>query len=128
MTATIVKLGPATGSATTETIRSPSAPRSATTYFGWLPAELTRAVPESLINTIASMVCHAHRKGRKEAYNFLKQFVLKQMRVLDLPHYHERLAENDSSSATTYAGHLTVASVHREGLSGDRRLTSTLML
>jgi len=50
-------------------------------YFGWLPAELTRAVPESLINTIASMVCHAHRKGRKEAYNFLKQFVLKQMRV-----------------------------------------------
>jgi len=52
-------------------------------YFGWLPAELTRAVPESLINTIASMVCHAHRKGRKEAYNFLKQFVLEEMRMSD---------------------------------------------
>ena len=25
-------------------------------YFGWLPAEITRAVPESVINTIASMV------------------------------------------------------------------------
>ena len=50
-------------------------------YFGWLPAEITRAVPESLINTVASMVCHAHRMGRKEAYNFLKQFVLEQMRV-----------------------------------------------
>ena len=48
---------------------------------------MTRAVPESLINTIASMVCHAHRKGRKEAYNFLKQFVLEQMRVPDWPHY-----------------------------------------
>jgi hypothetical protein len=56
-------------------------------YFGWLPAEITRAVPESLINTIASMVCHAHRIGRKEAYNFLKQFVLEQMRVPDWPHY-----------------------------------------
>jgi hypothetical protein len=56
-------------------------------YFGWLPAEITRAVPESLINTIASMVCHAHRKGRTEAYNFLKQFVLEQMRVPDWPHY-----------------------------------------
>ena len=52
-------------------------------YFGWLPAEITRAVPESLINTIASMVCHAHRMGRKEAYNFLKQFVLEQMRAPD---------------------------------------------
>jgi hypothetical protein len=56
-------------------------------YFGWLPAEITRAVPESLINTIASMVCHAHRMGRKEAYNFLKQVVLEQMRVPDWPHY-----------------------------------------
>ena len=56
-------------------------------YFGWLPAEITRAVPESVINTIASMVCHAHRKGRKEAYNFLKLFVLEQMRVPDWPHY-----------------------------------------
>jgi hypothetical protein len=56
-------------------------------YFGWLPPEITRAVPESLINTIASMVCHAHRMGRKEAYNFLKQFVLEQMRMPDWPHY-----------------------------------------
>jgi hypothetical protein len=30
---------------------------------------------------------YAHRVGRKEAYNFLKQFVLEQMRVPDLPHY-----------------------------------------
>jgi hypothetical protein len=45
------------------------------------------AVPESLINTIASMVCHAHRTGRKEAYNFLKRFVLEQMHVPDWPHY-----------------------------------------
>ena len=34
-------------------------------YFGWPPAEITRAVPESLINTIGSMVCHAHRMGRR---------------------------------------------------------------
>ena len=52
-------------------------------YFGWLPAEITRAIPESVINTIASMVCHAHRIGRKESYNYLKQFVLEQMRVPD---------------------------------------------
>ena len=56
-------------------------------YFGWLPAEVTRAVPESAINTIASMVCHAHRMGRKEAHDYLKQFVLEQMRVPDWPHY-----------------------------------------
>jgi hypothetical protein len=56
-------------------------------YFGWLPAEITRAGPESVINTIASMVCHAHRMGRKEAYDYLKQFVLEQMRVPDIPHY-----------------------------------------
>jgi hypothetical protein len=56
-------------------------------YFGWLPAEITRAIPESVINTIASMVCHAHRIVRKEAYNYLKQFVLEQMRVPDWPHY-----------------------------------------
>ena len=29
------------------------------------------------------MVCHAHRMGRKEAYDYLKQFVLEQMRVPD---------------------------------------------
>ena len=56
-------------------------------YFGWLPAEITRAVPESVINTIASMVCHAQRMGRKEAHGYLQQFVLEQMRVPDLPHY-----------------------------------------
>ena len=56
-------------------------------YFGWLPAEITRAVPESLINTIASMVCHAHRMGRKKVYDYLKQFVLEQMRVPEWPHY-----------------------------------------
>jgi hypothetical protein len=56
-------------------------------YFGWLPTEITRAVPEAVINTIASMVCHAHRMGRKEAHDYLKQFVLEQMRVPDWPHY-----------------------------------------
>jgi hypothetical protein len=39
------------------------------------------------INAIASMVCHAHRMGRKEAHDYLKQFVLEQMRVPDWPHY-----------------------------------------
>ena len=33
------------------------------------------------------MVCHAHRMGRKETYNFLKQFVLELKRVPDWPHY-----------------------------------------
>jgi hypothetical protein len=33
------------------------------------------------------MVGRAHRKGRKEADNFLKQFVLGQMRAPDWPHY-----------------------------------------
>ncbi|HEY5744302.1 MAG TPA: hypothetical protein VIS99_17390 [Terrimicrobiaceae bacterium] len=65
--------------------RFPSEPRSATT--GWLPAEITRAVPESVINTIASMVCHAHRMGRREAYNYRKQFVLEQVRVPEWSHY-----------------------------------------
>ena len=33
------------------------------------------------------MVCHAHRMGRKEAHDYLKQFFLEQMRVPDTPHY-----------------------------------------
>ena len=45
-------------------------------YFGWLPSEISRAVPESVINSITSMGCHAHRMGRKEAHHYLKQFVL----------------------------------------------------
>ena len=78
-------------------------------YFGWLPAEITRAVPEAVINTIASMVCHAHRMGRKEAYNYLKQFVLEQMRAPDWPLSDERPAENDSSAAATQVGQITIA-------------------
>jgi hypothetical protein len=81
----IVKSGPATGF--TNRDDSISFGTEERDYFGWLPAEITRAVPESLINTIASMVCHAHRVGRKEAYDFLKQFVLEQMRVPEWPHY-----------------------------------------
>jgi hypothetical protein len=30
---------------------------------------------------------HAHGMGRKEAHDFLQQFVLEQMRVPDIPHY-----------------------------------------
>jgi hypothetical protein len=56
-------------------------------YFGWLPAAITRGVPDSLVNTVASMVYHAHRIGRKEACNYPKQFVLEKVRVPDWPHY-----------------------------------------
>ena len=78
------KSDPATGSTTTGSISFGTEERD---YFGWLPAEITHAVLESVINDIASMVCHAHRMGRKEAYNFLKQFVLELKRVPDWPHY-----------------------------------------
>jgi hypothetical protein len=72
-------------------------------YFGWLPAEITRAVPESLINTIASMVCHAHRMGRKEAYNFLKQFVLEQMGVESVKEFlTERTVDDIRQMALDY--------------------------
>jgi hypothetical protein len=90
-------------------------------YFGWLPAEITRAVPESVINTIASMVCHAHRMGRKEAHDYLKQFVLEQMRVPDWPHYPMNdLRKNDSSSATTYTGQVATALINRKGEAGNQ--------
>jgi hypothetical protein len=54
-------------------------------YFGTLPAEIARAVPESVINCLACMIFEAHRAGRKEAYNYLKEFVLEELAVPDWP-------------------------------------------
>ena len=48
-------------------------------YFRWLPARNHSRRPESVINTIGSLDS-PRRMGRKEASNFLKQFVLEQMR------------------------------------------------
>jgi hypothetical protein len=49
-----------------------------------------------------------HRKGRKEAYIFLKQFALEQMRppVRMAALSDERLGEDDSSAVATHTGHL----------------------
>jgi hypothetical protein len=52
-------------------------------YFGILPAEIARAVPESVINCLACIVFGAHRAGRREAYTYLKDFVLKKLEVPD---------------------------------------------
>ena len=52
-------------------------------YFGILPAEIARAVPESVINCIACIVFGAHRSGRREAYTYLKEFVLEKLEVPD---------------------------------------------
>lgn len=56
-------------------------------YFGTLPAEVTLTVPEALINMIASMICHAHRMGRKEVRDYLERFVLGELHVPDQPHF-----------------------------------------
>ena len=85
-------------------------------YFGWLPAEITCAVPESVINTVASMVCHAHRMGRKEAHDYLKQFRSRADARAGLATLSdERLTEDDSSSSTTHAGQVTIASHQAQG-------------
>ena len=39
--------------------------------MGTLPAEIVRAVPESVINCVACLIFEAHRTGRREAYNYL---------------------------------------------------------
>lgn len=57
-------------------------------YFGILPAEIARAVPESVINCIACIVFGAHRSGRREAYTYLKEFVLEKLEVPDWPLDH----------------------------------------
>ena len=44
-------------------------------YFGWLPAESARTVPDSLIDTIRSMVCHARTWGERK-HALAEQFVL----------------------------------------------------
>jgi hypothetical protein len=54
-------------------------------YFGTMPAEIARAVPESVINCIACMIFEAHRSGRREAYTYLKEFVLEKLEVPDWP-------------------------------------------
>jgi hypothetical protein len=54
-------------------------------YFGTLPAEIARAVPESVINCVACIVFEAHRSGRREAYTYLKEFVLEKLEVPDWP-------------------------------------------
>jgi hypothetical protein len=54
-------------------------------YFGTLPAEIVRAVPESVINCIACTIFEAHRTGRREAYIYLKEFVLEKLEVPDWP-------------------------------------------
>ncbi len=71
-------------------------------YFGWLPAEITRAVREAVINTIASMVCHAHRMG-KEAYDYLKQIRSRADKRAGLAVLSNgRLAKDDFSSTPTH--------------------------
>jgi hypothetical protein len=42
--------------------------------------------------------------GRKEAYNFLKQFVLEQMRLQPAALSDERFAEDDPSALAAHAG------------------------
>ena len=54
-------------------------------YFGSLPAEIVRAVPESVINCVACTVFEAHRTGRREAYTYLKDFILEKLEVPDWP-------------------------------------------
>jgi hypothetical protein len=54
-------------------------------YFGSLPAEIVCAVPESVINCIACTIFEAHRTGRREAYTYLKEFVLEKLEVPDWP-------------------------------------------
>jgi hypothetical protein len=55
-------------------------------YFGTLPAEIARVVPESVINCIA---CNGLRGSsdrlRREAYTYLKEFVLEKLEVPDWP-------------------------------------------
>jgi hypothetical protein len=46
-------------------------------YFRSLPAEIVRAVAESVISCIACTIFEAHRTGRREAYTYLKEFVRK---------------------------------------------------
>ena len=52
-------------------------------YFGTLPAEIARAVAESVISCIACTIFEAHRTGRREAYTYLKEFVLEKLEVPD---------------------------------------------
>jgi hypothetical protein len=65
------------------------------------------------------MVCHAHRMGRKEAYNFLKAICSgANARTGPAPLSHERLAEDDTSSVTTHAGNVTGSSFNCERWEG----------
>ena len=58
-----------------------------------------RAVPESVINCIACTVFEAHRTGRREAYTYLKEFVLEKLEVPDWPlDPMPKLPANDAAS------------------------------
>ena len=41
--------------------------------------------PESVINSVACMIFAAHRTGRREAYTYLKDFILEKLEVPDWP-------------------------------------------
>jgi hypothetical protein len=73
------------GFSTTGTDRFCLARKQTREYFGTLPAEIARAVPESVINCIACIIFDAHRTGRREAYTYLKEFVLEKLEVPDWP-------------------------------------------
>jgi hypothetical protein len=84
-------------------------------YFGWLPAEITRAVPESLINTLppwfATPTAWDERKLTISSGNsFSSRCECPTVAALS----DERLAENDSSSVTTHAGRVITMSVSAE--------------
>jgi hypothetical protein len=84
-TATTVRSGPVTGSTTTAMTRSPSARSSETTLVGSQPKSLELFQNRS--STRSPQWFAMPTVGRKEAHDYLKQFVLEQMRVPDLPHY-----------------------------------------
>ena len=79
-------------------------------YFGWLPAEITRAVPESVINTIASMVCHAQPHGTEGSVRLPEAIRSRaDARARYSAPSDEGLAEDDSSSATTINEQVAIA-------------------
>ena len=69
-------------------------------YFGILPAEIARAVPESVINCIACIVFEAHRSGRREAYTYLKEFVLEKLEPKDKGNLVKRLPCGNTLEST----------------------------
>ncbi len=90
-------------------------------YFGTLPAEIARAVPESVINSIACMIFAAHRTGRREAHTYLKEFVLEKLEVPDWPpesHAEARLSAKRMVPALKSGGRF-IATDYAELLSNN---------